>query len=63
MEVGIVAFIIGWLITLLWVVVFIIADNFFGGTEFETFMSDYCFVGMLLPVILGTMIFLVSLLV
>ena len=63
MEVGIVAFIIGWLITLLWMVVFIIADNFFGGTELETFMSDYFFVGMLLPVILGVMIFLVSLLV
>ena len=63
MEVGIVAFIIGWLITLLWVVLFIVADNFFEGTEFETFMSDYCFAGMFLPVVLGIMAFLVSLLV
>lgn len=63
MDIGIVSFIVGLLITLLWMVVFIIADNFFGGTEFETFMSDYCFVGMLLPAIFGLMVFLVSILV
>lgn len=63
MEVGIVALIIGWLIALLWIMAFIIGDNFFEGTEFETFMSDYCLAGASLPVILGIIIFLTSLLV
>lgn len=58
-----VVIIIGCLITLLWIVAFIIGDNFFEGTEFETFMSDYCLAGASLPVILGIIIFLISLLV
>ena len=63
MVVGIVAFITGLLLTLLWTVASIIVDNFFEGTKLETFISYHFLAGMFLPLALGTIILLVSLLV